>query len=347
MAEKKDYYKILGVKKDATSEDIKKAYRKLSVKWHPDRNQGSKEAESKFKEIAEAYSVLGDEEKRKEYDTPKSSFKFSNGFDGFDDIFSHFSSGGFNFDFGGSSNKEVRGKNIRINLELSLEEMYSGVNKKIRYKPFVTCSHCSGSGMTSESHKRTCRTCGGTGQVFGGIGLISRKVCPTCGGIGYTIENPCPHCNGHGIVQTSKEVELTIPKGAYQGINFSYSGLGSEAPHGNGAKGDLIVSIIQKPHKKFKVDGSDLHFDLKLKVINVLLGCKVNITTIDGRILQAKIKKGTCDGEQLRFKGYGMPKYGTKSFGNMIATVKLVMPTDLNAKETELLKQLKNEEHFK
>lgn len=351
MAAQKDYYKILGVKKNATQDEIKKAYRKLAVKFHPDRNKGSKDAEAKFKDIAEAYSILSDEKKRKEYDTPKSSFNFESGsnggFDEFDDIFNHFRGGDFNFDFGDGGTQQLRGSSIKITFELSLEEMLSGVKKKIKYKPFGTCAHCGGSGMTEHSRKRTCKTCGGSGKVFGGGFISMRRTCPTCGGSGYVIENPCSHCNGHGIVQNVKEIELDIPSGVYSGLNLSYSGLGNEAPHGKGQKGDLIVHIVQKPHKKFERVGDDLHFNLKLKVINALLGCKVNITTLDGKVLQAKIDKGTSDGDQLRFKGYGMPNYSTKMVGNMIGTVKLVMPQELNTRETELLKELRKEEHFK
>lgn len=352
----KDYYKILGVKKTATQDEIKKAFRKLSLKWHPDRNKGNKDAETKFKDIAEAYSVLGDEAKRKEYDTPKSSFKFNSsgngGFEGFDDIFSHFKGGrgGFDFDFdmgGSSSNKQSKGSSIKITFELTLEEMLSGIKKKIKYKPFATCTHCGGSGMTENSRKKTCKNCGGTGDVFGGGFISMRHTCPTCGGCGYVIENPCPHCNGHGIVQSVKEIELDIPKGVYEGLNLSYSGLGNAAPHGNGVNGDLIVNIMQKPHTKFEREGDDLHFNLRLKVINALLGCKVNITTLDGKVLQAKIPQGTVDGYQMRFKGYGMPNYATGRVGNMVATIKLAMPKELNSRETELLKELRKEEHFK
>ena len=349
MANNKDYYKILGVSKDASQEEIRKNFKKLAKKWHPDKNKGSKSAEEKFKEINEAYDVLGDEAKRKEYDNPKSSFEFNDGnasnFGGFEDIFSHFGGMG-DFGFGGKA--QVKGSSIKINFDLTLEEMASGIEKRIKYKPFTTCEHCGGSGMTEHSKRRTCKTCGGSGQVrMGGFISFSGKTCPTCGGSGYVIENPCSHCNGHGIVQGNKEVELTIPQGVYDGLNLSYSGLGNEAPHGKGAKGDLIVHIRQIPHKKFRRVGDDLHFDIKLKVINALLGCKVNITTLDGKVLQAKISQGVADGEQLRFKGYGMKNYMTKNIGNMVGTIKLVMPKELNANEKKILKALKEEEHFK
>ena len=347
----KDYYKILGVKKDATQDDIKKTYRKLSLKYHPDRQNGKsdaekKAAEEKFKEITEAYEVLGDEAKRKEYDTPKSSFEFDD--NGFNDIFSHFKNSGFNFDFGGgNTDRHVNGSSIKIKIKLTLEEMQKGVTKKIRYKKFKLCTHCNGSGMTEASRKKTCRQCGGTGTVFRGSFMSFTSTCPSCGGLGYTIENPCPHCNGHGISQTTDEVEIKIPQGANSEINLAYRGFGNVAPHGKGVNGDLIVDIIELPHKKFKRVGNDLHFDIKLKLINVWMGCKANITTLDGKVLQAKIPIGTNDGYQMKFKGYGMPNYPEGGVGDMIGTVRIIMPKELNAREIELLKQLKNEEHFK
>ena len=359
---KKNYYDILGItdeEKKLQGEEfekiLKKKYRKIALEKHPDRQSGKtaaqkKKMEEEFKEASEAYETLLN--KRKEYDNPKSSFDFSGGGNGawgngFDDLFSHFGHGGFDFNFD-SRNQQVKGTNIKITFELSLEDMMNGAKKKIKYRPLTLCTHCGGSGMDENSRKRTCKSCGGTGNIFGGSGFMHiRQTCPTCGGVGYIIENPCSHCNGHGIVRGEKEVELEVPKGVYDGLNLSYSGLGNAAPHGNGQQGDLIVHIVQTPHKKFERKGDDLYFNINLKIINALLGCKVNITTLDGRILQAKINKGTPDGTQLRFKGYGMPKFGNRGVGNMIGTVKLIMPSDLNSKEVDLLKELRKEEHFK
>lgn len=362
MANKKDYYKILGVNKDATQEDIKKAFRKLSIKWHPDRNKGSKEAEEKFKEIAEAYSVLNDEEKRKEYDNPSSNFDFnmSGGPDfggmGVDEILRHFNmGGGFDF-FGGNSQRSQapkKGSSIRIVLKLTLEEMHDGVVKKVRYKRFEPCSNCGGSGMTSESKKKTCRTCGGSGTVIGGNtfggGFMSfTQTCPTCGGQGHIIENPCPHCKGHGIVQkVCDETEITVEKGVLGGMNLVIPRKGNYPPKGNGVPGDLIVVIESIEHDKFDLVGNDLHYVLQVNVVDAIMGCDVSIDTIDGKKLSAKIPSGTNNGNKLRFKGYGMPIYGTNRFGDMIVDVEVIMPKKLSNEEIELLEKLKSYENFK
>ena len=364
---KKDYYKILGItdeekklKGEEFNKILKKKFRTLAIKLHPDKQQGKSESEKKkaeeeFKDINEAYSVLGDEKQRSEYDNPRSSFSFTGGstadFSGFDDIFSHFRGGFADFDFGFSDvrrgNVKQRGSNLKIVVQLTLEDMFNGIKKKFKYKPFDTCPSCHGSGMGENTRKRTCKTCGGSGMAYSGGGFFSvRQTCPTCGGVGYVLENPCPTCNGHGITKTSKEITIDIPKGVYDGMNLQYRGYGNAAPHG-GDKGDLIVGISQLPHSKFERKGDDLYFTLKLKVINALLGCKVNITTIDGKVLQAKIPQGTSDGYQMRFKGYGMPIYGTDKRGSMIATVKIIMPQELNDNEKKLLKELREQDNFK
>ena len=241
MADRKDYYKILGVSKDASQDEIKKAYRKLAIKLHPDRNPGDKEAEAKFKEAAEAYEVLGDENKRKEYDNPHSNFDFhaSGGPDfggmGMEEILRHFNMGGmgFDFDFGRPKERNTKGTSIRIPMKLTLEEMYSGVTKKVKYKRFEPCDHCGGSGMTSESKKKVCRSCGGSGTVFGGNSFMAiTQTCPTCGGQGYIIEKPCSHCHGHGIVQkVTNETEIKLGKGLLDGMSVIFGGKGNFPPH--------------------------------------------------------------------------------------------------------------------
>ena len=362
MAERKDYYKILGVNKDASQDDIKKAFRKLSIKYHPDRNNGSKEAEAKFKEIAEAYSVLGDEDKRKEYDNPASHFDFkgSGGPDfggmGMDDILRHFANMGMgDFGFGNRTPREqnIKGSSIRINLKLTLEEMHDGVTKKVKYKRFEPCDNCNGSGMTAESRRKTCRTCGGSGTVIGGNGfgggfMSFSQTCPTCGGQGYIIENPCPHCKGHGIVQkTSNETEINVEKGVIPGMNLIIQGKGNFPPKGKGTPGDLIVSIEAIEHDKFDLVGNDLHYNLCIGVIDAILGCEVVVDTIDKKKLTVKIPQGTNNGHKFRFKGYGMPIYGSNRNGDMIVAVEVKMPSSLNNKEIALLGQLRQEEHFK
>lgn len=354
MAERKDYYKILGVKKDASQEEIKKAFRKLSIKWHPDKNKGSKEAEEKFKEIAEAYEVLSDANKRAEYDNPQSHFEFQgsnfNGMD-IDDILRHFGFGGMDFGFGSMKRPqtEQKGSSIRININLTLKEMYDGVTKKIRYKRFEPCDKCGGSGMTEQSRKKTCKSCGGTGMVYSSNGFMQmHQTCPTCGGKGYYIENPCKHCGGHGIVQkNSEETEINIPKGVLDGMSLVVQGKGNYAPHG-GTAGDLIVQVHAIKDNNFILEGNDLYFILDVSIVEAILGAEITINTIDDKQLTAKIPKGTCDGHKLRFRGYGMPYYGNLTQkGDMIGIVKIEIPNNVNENERKLLEQLRNEEHFR
>ena len=357
MAERKDYYKILGVKKDASDDDIKKAFRKLSIKWHPDRNQGSKEAEAKFKEIAEAYEVLSDPNKRQQYDNPQSNFEFhtSGGpnFGGMnmEDILRHFGMGGFGgFDMGMNMRKQPQmGSSIRIKVKVSLEDVLNGVTKKIKIKRAEPCTHCGGSGMTADSRKKTCKTCGGTGMAFTQHGFMQmQQTCPTCGGKGYVVENPCKHCNGFGIVQNSAaEVEFTIPKGVENGMQLEFAGLGNAASHGNGHNGSLIVLVEYEEHAVFEVQGRDLVCNLEVPALDAILGCDVEIGTLSGKSIKAKIPQGTPSGKVFRFKGYGLPSYQGGVVGNMIGIVNITVPKELNENERKLIDKLKKEEHFK
>ena len=357
---RKDYYKILGLsdedkklKGEEFEKKLKSVYRKMAVKLHPDKQQGKSEAEKKaaeekFKEASEAYDVLLNH--RDEYDNPKAEFKFdASGFGGmnFDDILRGFDI--FGGGVGGMREpRQTNGSSIRITITLTLEEMFSGVSKKIRYKRFEPCEHCGGSGMTEDSRKKTCKTCGGVGMVYnsGGFMRIGRK-CPICGGKGYVIENPCPKCNGHGIVQKEFETEIAIGKGVADGMQLVYHGLGNAAPHGNGVNGDLIVLIKQKEHANFERVHNDLQIDLYVNVIDAILGSEVKINTIDGKTLATMVPSGSWDGRKLRFKGYGMPIYGSDSMGDMYVTIRIDIPSEVNDNERRLLEQLRNEEHFK
>ena len=356
MSERKDYYKILGVSKDASQDEIRKAYKKLALKWHPDRNQGNKEAEEKFKEAAESYEILGDEKKRAEYDNPQSSFNFSGpdfGGMGMDDILRHFGFGSMDFDFGMGGHRHrddspKKGSNIRVSMPLTLEDMCNGVTKKIKYNRFELCDHCHGSGKTDKTKEKICRTCGGSGMVFTQSGFMSMKsTCPTCGGSGKQIENPCSHCGGHGIVQKSCVEEIVLGKGLLNGMNIVFSGKGNYPPHGNGVQGDLIVSIQALPNKDFEIDGNDLYFSIELNVVDAILGCTINVKTVDGKVLEAKIPSGTSDGHRLRFRGYGIPIYGSDKRGDMIGIVEIVIPKKITNEEKNLLLELKKQEHFK
>jgi molecular chaperone DnaJ len=352
---KKDYYKILGVDKNATQDEIRKAYKKLALRWHPDRNQGSKEAEEKFKEAAEAYEVLGNEDKRKEYDNPMSNFDFNMGGPdfggmGMDEILRHFGFGGMDFGFGSSNRgqSQTKGSNIRLNMKFTLKDMYNGVTKKIKYNKFDICDKCGGSGKTDKTKEKVCRTCGGSGFVFSQNGFMSmQRTCPTCGGVGKQIENPCPHCGGHGIVQKKVTEELKIDKGVIDGMSIVFSGKGNMPPHGNGVCGDLIITVTSADDEDFEVVGNDLYFPINLSVVDAILGTSISIDTVDGKHLEAKIPSGTSDGHKLRFRGYGIPKYGTNQSGDIIGVVKINIPKKINDKEKKLLEELKEQENFK
>lgn len=360
MENRKDYYKILDVTEEEKklpfsefSDVIKKKYRKLSLKYHPDRNQNKseserKEAEDKFKELSEAYSVLSDEKKKSEYDNPMSNFQF-NGFGGasFEDIMRSFDPFG-NFGFGGNEKRVVKGQSIRIAVGLTLEEMYEGVKKTVKYKRNGKCSHCNGSGKTSKTKEELCAHCGGTGQIFtqrGGWQTVS--TCPHCNGKGKKLINPCPHCNGSGMSQETNQVELNIPKGISEGFQFTVQGEGCIAEQNNGVKGDLIVLIKEKEHDTFIRDGNDLYYEIEVPIIDAILGGTKTVKTIDGKTLSTKIPQGVEDGTKIRFIGKGMPVYGHNSYGNMYAIVKLVLPKKLNDNEIKLLQELKEQENFK
>lgn len=345
----KDYYKVLGVSKDATQDDIKKQYRKLSLKFHPDRQNGKteaekKEAEEKFKQITEAYEILGDEDKRREYDNPRVESKFENV--NIDDILNSFGFGSF------SNRKPVKsGSSIRINLSISLEEAYNGISKKIKYRRLEPCSHCGGSGKTSQSRIRVCKTCGGSGIVFSHNAFMPmQQICPTCGGKGNIIENPCPYCKGQGIEpKTTDDVEIIIEGGIINGGSYVIKGKGNYPPQCDGITGDLIININIKPHPKFTVVDNDLYFHLDLNVIDAITGCEKEIADISGNKIVAKIKNGTKDGDKLRFKGHGMPIPDSpiKRHGDMIGVVRIIIPKKITDDEKEILLSLKEHENFK
>lgn len=363
---KKNYYDILGIsdeeKKlqgDEFLKVLKKKYRNFALKLHPDRQSGKsddekKKAEEQFKEVSEAYEVLSDASKRAEYDNPRSTFDFgSGGMDfggmGMEDILRHFGFGGMDFGFGGHrEHSQSKGTNIRIVMKLTLEEMFEGVTKKIKYNKFVVCDNCGGSGKTDKTKEKTCRTCGGSGFVFSQNSFMSmQRTCPTCGGSGKHIENPCPKCGGHGIIQKPCVEELKIEKGVLDGMSVIFNGKGNAAPHGGGINGDLIVSIQMIPHDDFEVINNDIYFSIELNVVDAILGCSVAVKTVDGKQLTAKIPNGTRDGHKLRFKGYGIPIYGTNNSGDMYGIVKITIPKSITDEEKELLMKLKEHKNFK
>lgn len=362
MAERKDYYKILGVteeEKKLQGKDFEKAikpkYKKLALQFHPDKQQGKsesekKEAEEKFKEVAEAYEVLSNSEKRSQYDNPASNFKFDGFSGGFDDFMKGF---GFDFNFNpfgnkGNQKRVNKGQSIRISLGVSLEDIYNGVEKTLKYKRMDKCPTCGGSGKGHNSRVETCSHCGGTGQFFQQNGFVQTiSTCPYCKGKGTIMINPCPTCNGNGIVETENTVKVNIPKGVMQGTQMNLQGQGNAPLNCDGIYGDLLVVFIENEHPKFERNGNDLYFMLEIPVIDGMLGCNVEVETIDGKKLSTKIAQGAEDGYKIRFGGKGMPIMNTNNFGNMIGVIKLKMPKKLTNEEIQLLNQLKEKENFK
>lgn len=370
MAEKRDYYEVLGVSKSATPEEIKKAYRQLALKYHPDRNPDDKDAEEKFKEAAEAYSVLSDENKRARYDRygfagmnggSASGGGFGGGFGDFDlnDILNSvfgrgFDFGGFNFGgFGGGSGRggvaRQRGSNIRVKVKLNLQEIAKGVKKKIKVNKYVTCDHCHGSGSENGATE-TCPTCHGRGQVvqtvnsfFGAMQTAS--VCPTCGGTGQIIKNKCKHCQGEGVMKGEEIIDIEIPAGVGNDMQLTVRGKGNAGPH-NGINGDLIVVIEEEESKDFERDGSNLIYNLFLTIPEAILGTQAEVPTIDGKV-RVKIAPGTQSGKVLRLRGKGLPNINSYGSGDMLVNVNVWIPKKVTKEEEKMLEELAKSENFK
>ncbi|MCD6366720.1 MAG: molecular chaperone DnaJ, partial [Bacteroidales bacterium] len=318
---KRDYYEVLGVDKNASAEEIKKAYRKKAIQYHPDRNPDNKEAEENFKEAAEAYGILSDTEKKNRYDQfghagmSGGAGGFSGGgmnmediFSNFGDVFGDFFGGGF----GGSSRSRGRriskGTNIRVAIKLTLKEIAQGAHKKIKIKKFVACDHCQGTGAKDGNAYSTCSTCGGTGQVtriqnsfFGRVQTTG--ICPSCQGEGKMITDKCPHCNGEGIVKKEEIVELDIPAGVEDGMQLRVSGKGNAARRG-GVNGDMIVAIHEIEDEHIIRDGNNLYFELDVSFIEAVLGTTKEVPIIDGKV-KIKIEQGTQPNKVLRLRGKG------------------------------------------
>lgn len=369
MATKRDYYEILGVSKSASADEIKKAYRKVAMQYHPDRNPGDKAAEEKFKEAAEAYEVLSDADKRAQYDRYGHA-GMGNGGRGFggaqnmnmddifsqfgdifgDDIFGSFFGGQAGGRRGGQRTRGVRGSNLRVKLKLNYEEIAKGVTKSIKVKKYVTCNTCSGSGARDKGSVQTCSTCGGSGQVrkvtstfLGQMQTVT--TCPTCNGEGSTITAKCGSCKGEGRIYGEETVTIDIPAGVQEGMQLNVSGKGNAGERG-GMPGDLIVLIEEEHHKELHRDGLNVAYDLHISIPDAIFGASVEVPTIDGRA-KIKIPAGTQSGKIFRLKGKGFPAVNSYEKGDQLIHVNVWTPQHLTSEEKAMMEKLQHSENFK
>ena len=354
MAEKRDYYEVLGVAKNASADEIKHAYKKLAIKYHPDKNPGDKEAEEKFKEAAEAYEVLSDSKKRAQYDQFGHAMQGAGGaggfggFGGFEDIFSQFGDifgggfGGFRSSRSGGRQGPPRGQDLQIKIALSYKEILSGATKKVRLKRYAPCTECAGKGGEGV---KTCPTCHGTGTIRhvtrSFFQMVSETTCSDCGGTGEVISKPCAHCHGEGRILEEETISIKIPLGISEGQYLKLRGEGHCGPRG-GASGDLLVIIAEKTDDFYTREGDDLHCSIDIPVYKLALGGTQRIPTLDGSEVSIKIAAGTQPGAIFRLKGQGLPQLngGSNSRGNLFVEAKAFIPTDLSSKEKDLYKQL-------
>ncbi len=361
---KRDYYEVLGIDKSASEDEIKKAYRKIAIKYHPDRNPGNKEAEEKFKEAAEAYEVLHDAQKRQQYDQfgfdgPQGGFGGFGGGAGMDlnDIFSMFGdifgghSGGFG-GFGGAQTPQYQGRDLRVQVKLTLEEAYKGVTKKFKIRKDVVCDECHGTGCENGAKPETCPTCHGSGYTMRTVrsmfGMMQTQgACPTCHGEGSIVKHKCKKCAGEGIVQGEEVIEFSIPAGVDDNMIVTVPGKGGAAKH-NGANGDLQVIVHVEKSEVFERVNKDLYYNLVLDFATATLGGEVEVPTIEGKTT-VKIEAGTQPGKQIRLRGKGMPSLPGYGYGNgdIIINVTVFIPKTLTKDEKKLVEKFKACENFK
>ena len=358
MAEKRDYYEVLGVEKSASEGEIKKAYRKLAMKYHPDQNPGDKAAEEKFKEINEAYEVLSDADKKARYD----QFGFAgvdpnfgagggaygsgfSGFDGFDlgSIFGDFFGGGAAGSGGQRRSGPTRGQNLGVELEITFEEAAFGCEKEITFGRIEPCSTCGGSGCKAGTQPETCSRCGGRGTIrtqqnFMGMTMQSESPCPTCGGKGKLIKEPCTTCKGKGKVRRNKTMKVQVPAGIDDGQSFRLRGEGNCGSNG-GPCGDVLVTVTVKPHAIFERDGANVLCEMPITFTQAALGAEIEVPTLDGKV-RYTIPEGTQTGTVFRLRGKGIPMLNSKTRGDQLVTVVVETPTKLTREQKELLKKL-------
>lgn len=333
---KNDYYKTLGLTKDATAEEIKKAYRSLAKEWHPDKNPNNKEAEEKFKEISEAYEILSNPDKKASYDVYGHNKVGNTSNSGFEDFF-HSAFGGM---FRNRTNPTRQGERINVTVKLTLEEMYSGVNKKFKYKKTTSCEVCDGHGG---SGVHECPTCKGSGVLVRNINttmgvMQEATTCPTCNGVGTTYEVSCKSCDGNGTVLLDEEINIDIPSGVKNGMTFFMEGKGQAIR--SGINGDLFITVLEIPHKVFARHGNDLKMSLKLSYPQLVLGDKVEINTIDGSRIRISIPPHSDVGSNLKVQTKGMKILNTENTGDLYVNLNVEIPKTVTEEEIELLEKL-------
>ncbi|MGP1458870.1 MAG: molecular chaperone DnaJ [Treponema sp.] len=356
---KRDYYEVLGVAKGAALDEIKKAYRKLAIKFHPDRNPGDKEAEAKFREATEAYEVLSDDKKRPIYDQygfagldgmdGGGGAQYSHAFNDFADLFggmgggfgdifgSFFGGGGFRSSRG--SGGPAAGASLRYDLRISFKDAVYGTKTEIRFRHNETCATCKGSGCAAGATKKTCTSCGGSGQIRHSSGFFSvQQPCHVCGGTGQMIDKPCGDCRGSGVQEKSKVISLTIPAGVDNGKRITIPHQGDAGENG-GAAGDLIVILHVEEHSYFERSGNDLYCAVPISFTQAILGANITISSLDGKKIGIKIPDGTENGKLLRVKGEGVPVTGTTRKGDLYVKVMVRTPQRIDAQQKELLKK--------
>jgi len=359
---KRDYYEVLGVSKEATKDEIKKAYRKQALKYHPDKNPGDKKSEENFKEAAEAYEVLSNDEKKARYDRfghagmGNSGGGFSGGGMTMEDIFSSFGDifgdafGGFGA-FGGSrrGRRINKGSNLRVKVKLTLREIANGTEKKIKVNKYDTCSHCKGTGADDPSSLSTCSTCHGSGHVTRITNTMlgqmqTTAVCPTCGGEGKSITKKCTACYGEGIVQKEEVIKINIPAGVGKGMQMTVGGKGN-APRRGGVNGDLLVVIDEEEHDELIREGNDLIYNLFISIPDAVTGTHVEVPTVDNNV-KIKIEPGTQPGRILRLRGKGLPEVNGYGRGDLLVNVNVWIPKSMSKEELKIFEKFKDSDSF-
>lgn len=364
---KRDYYEILGISKEAAADEIKKAYRKKAIQYHPDKNPGNKEAEESFKEAAEAYEILSNPDKKARYDRfGHAGMSGNSGFSGdgmtFDDIFSRFGDvfgdafgGGFGGFFGGGGGgrgggrRVNKGTNLRVTVKLTLDEIANGTTKKIKVKKYVACKECGGNGEKGGKSSKTCPTCSGRGVQARIVNTIMGQMqttttCQTCGGDGKIIEEKCTKCYGEGVVTGEELIELKIPAGVSEGVQLSVSGKGNAARRG-GINGDLLVVIQEVEHEDFQRDGNDLIYNLFISIPDAVLGSNSEIPTLQGKV-KIKIEAGTQSGKILRLRGKGLPDLNGYSKGDLMVRINVFIPSSVSKEDKVLLQKIQESDTF-